>query len=143
MASKKVHIKKRPKPSHVLCDRARKHLMILNILTKHGLCSRVDIAKVAKLNLVTVSNYAENFMRYGIIEQKGVDSSVSGRKPLLLDFNYRAGSVLGVGIAEDFSEVSFVLVDFASNLLEQKIIDLRDRDDVRFACNGSGNYRRT
>lgn len=118
-----VKIKQRDFKDQVLTDKERKNLMILSILTRYGQSSRVDIAKISQYNLVTVSNYSNNFLRNSIIEEKGVDSSASGRKPVLLDFNYRSGFVLGVGVSEDFSKISVVLIDFGCNLLEEYSVD--------------------
>ena len=56
-----------------LSDRERKNLAILDAIKRYGPISRTDISKLIKLNIVTVSNYVNNFIEQGLVIEKGLD----------------------------------------------------------------------
>jgi len=75
---------------------------------KRGPLARTDVAKVTGINIVTVSNYIDNYIKQGLVSQKGLDISTGGRRPLLVELNAEAGYVVGVGmnVAETVSLVT-------------------------------------
>ncbi len=81
-----------------LSERARKNLFILDAIRRRGPISKTDISSLIGLNVVTVSNYVDEFLRQKIVFEKEFDISKGGRRPLLLDLNDQAGYALGVGI---------------------------------------------
>lgn len=82
----------------VLSDRERKNLAILDVIRKSGPVTRTEISKVTKLNIVTVSNYVNNYIDKGLVIEKGFDISTGGRKPTLVELNAKMGHVIGVDI---------------------------------------------
>ncbi|MBI4313346.1 MAG: winged helix-turn-helix transcriptional regulator, partial [Candidatus Omnitrophica bacterium] len=52
---------------HRLSDRERKNLSILDAIKRYGPISRTDISKLIKLNIVTVSNYVNHFIKQGLV----------------------------------------------------------------------------
>lgn len=82
----------------ILSDRERKNLAILEVIRKHGPISRTDISKHTELNIVTVSNYVDNFIEKGLAIEKGFDISSGGRRPALVELNGKAGYVVAVGL---------------------------------------------
>ncbi len=82
----------------VLSDRERKNLAILDVIRKSGPVTRTDISKATKLNIVTVSNYVNNYIDKNLIIEKGFDVSTGGRKPTLVELNARTGNVIGVDV---------------------------------------------
>ncbi len=81
-----------------LTDKERKNLMLLDIIVQKGPISRTDISKESDLNIVTVSNYVNNFIDKGIVVEKGLDVSSGGRKPTLVELDAKGGYVVGVDI---------------------------------------------
>ena len=81
-----------------LTERARKNLFILDAIRRRGPISKTDISSLIGLNVVTVSNYVDEFLRQKLIFEKEFDISKGGRRPLLLDLNPQAGYAVGVGV---------------------------------------------
>lgn len=81
-----------------LSERSRKNLFILDAIRRRGPISKTDISSLIGLNVVTVSNYVDDFLRQKLIFEKEFDVSKGGRRPLLLDLNSQAGYALGVGV---------------------------------------------
>ncbi len=84
--------------SENLTERARKNLFILDAIRRQGPISKTDISSIIGLNVVTISNYIEDFLRQKIVFEKEYDISKGGRRPLLLDLNASAGYAVGIGI---------------------------------------------
>ncbi len=84
--------------SENLSERARKNLFILDAIRRRGPISKTDISGIIGLNVVTISNYIEDFLRQKIVFEKEYDISKGGRRPLLLDLNASAGYAVGIGI---------------------------------------------
>ncbi len=81
-----------------LSERARKNLFILDAIRRRGPISKTDISSLIGLNVVTVSNYVDEFLRQKVVFEKEFDISKGGRRPLLLDLNDQAGYAIGVGV---------------------------------------------
>lgn len=81
-----------------LSERARKNLFILDAIRRRGPISKTDISGLIGLNVVTVSNYVDEFLRHKIVFEKEFDISKGGRRPLLLDLNTSAGYSVGIGV---------------------------------------------
>ncbi|MCX7661274.1 MAG: ROK family transcriptional regulator, partial [Candidatus Omnitrophica bacterium] len=112
----------------VLTERERRNIEILEILRKRGPISRPDISKELGINIVTVSNYIDEFIRHNLVLEKEYDISEGGRRPLLLDLNPAGGVVVGVGL--NLMNMVGVLVDFKGNILTKTQI-ARPRPSVR------------
>ncbi len=82
----------------VLSDKEKKNLLLLDIIIQKGPISRTDISKETDLNIVTVSNYVNNYIEKGLVIEKGFDVSSGGRKPTLVELDAGGGYVIGVDI---------------------------------------------
>ena len=58
-----------------LSERARKNLFILDAIRRRGPISKTDISGLIGLNVVTVSNYVDEFLRHKIVFEKEFDIS--------------------------------------------------------------------
>ncbi len=83
---------------HSLTERERKNVAILDSIKRYGPISRTDISKMTKLNIVTVSNYVNNFIEQGIVIEKGLDISSGGRRPTIVVLNPKSAYVIGVDL---------------------------------------------
>lgn len=81
-----------------LSDKQRKNLSILELVVKHGPISRTDISRQTGLNIVTISNYINEFIEAELIAEKGFDVSTGGRRPTLVELNPKFGYMIGVGL---------------------------------------------
>lgn len=79
-------------------ERERKNLFILDAIRRRGPISKTDISGMIGLNVVTISNYIDEFLRQKIVFEKEFDVSKGGRRPLLLDLNPSACFAVGVGV---------------------------------------------
>src|SRR3989338_8995750 len=100
---------------HHLSDRERKNLAILDAIKRYGPISRTDISKLIKLNIVTVSNYVNNFIEQGLVIEKGLDISSGGRRPTIVVLNPKAAFVIGVDLG--FAAITAVLADLEGNVI--------------------------
>ncbi len=97
--------------------RGRKSLAILEAVRRQGPLTKTDISKLVRLNIVTVSNYVNDFLQKRILLEKDIDVSTGGRRPVLVQLNKEAGYVIGVGF-NLFHSIG-LLVDLEGNILAE------------------------
>jgi len=105
---------------NVLTDHARKNLAILETIRRNKSISRTDISKITKLNIVTVSNYVNNYIDQGLVVEKGLDISSGGRRPTIVELNPKFGYVVGVDLG--LKRISAVLTDLETNILAKAVM---------------------
>ncbi len=104
---------------HKLSDRQRRNLEILDIIRKNRLISRAEISKLTGINIVTVSNYIDTYLKKGLVFERGLDISTGGRRPELVEINPRYGYVLGVDLGPlnvAFAPMQVVAADFTTRI---------------------------
>lgn len=100
---------------HTLTERERKNVSILEAVKRYGPISRTDISKLTKLNIVTVSNYVNNFIEQGLVIEKGLDISSGGRRPTIVVLNPKSSYVVGVDLG--VFHVRTVLADLEGSIV--------------------------
>lgn len=98
-----------------LSEKEKRNINILDILRRFGPISRPDISKEMGINVVTVSNYIDDFIKHNLVYEKELDVSEGGRRPTLLDLNQRAGYIIGVGL--NLTNMVGLLVDLKGNIV--------------------------
>ncbi len=98
-----------------LTEKERRNIDILEILRRQGPISRPDISKEIGINVVTISNYVDDFIKHNLVYEKELDVSEGGRRPVLLDLNPQGGYVVGVGL--NLMNVVGLLVDLKGNII--------------------------
>jgi N-acetylglucosamine repressor len=111
-----------------LSEKEKRNIDILEILRKHGPISRPDISKEMGINVVTISNYIDEFIKRNLVYEKELDVSEGGRRPVLLDLNPQAGFVIGVGL--NLMNMVGLLVDLKGNIVTKTQI-ARPRASVK------------
>jgi len=101
----------------ILTDKERKNLAILETIRKNGPISRTDISKITELNIVTVSNYINHYIKKNLVIEGELDESTGGRKPVLVELNPKAGYIVGVGL--NMLSMVAVLVDLEINVIKE------------------------
>ena len=100
-----------------LTDRERKNLLILEAIRRQKETTKTEISKLTKLNIVTISNYVNHFIKEGLVIEKGFDLSGGGRRPLLLELNPKVGYVIGLGLS--MTNMVGTLTDLAGNVIAE------------------------
>lgn len=105
-----------------LTDRQRRNLEILDTIRKNRLISRAEISKNTDINIVTVSNYIDVYLKKGLVFERGLDISSGGRRPELVEINPRYGYVIGVDLGplnKSSAAMQVVVTDFTSRVLSR------------------------
>ncbi|UCB56797.1 MAG: ROK family protein [Candidatus Omnitrophota bacterium] len=110
-----------------LTDRQRRNLKILDVIRKNRLISRAEISKSTGINIVTVSNYIDTYLKKGLVFERGLDISTGGRRPELVEINPDYGYAIGVDLgplSESPARIAVAAVDFTGRV---KASALRER----------------
>jgi predicted NBD/HSP70 family sugar kinase len=99
----------------VFSEKEKRNIEIFDILRKRGPISRSDISQGMGINVVTISNYIDDFIKGNLVYEKDLDVSEGGRRPVLLDLNPRAGFAVGVGL--NLMNMVGLLVDLKGNII--------------------------
>lgn len=99
----------------ILSDRERKNLDILEVIRRYGPVTRTEISRITKYNIVTVSNYVNNYVKKDLVVEKGLDISSGGRKPTLVELNSRNCFVIGIDIGP--GNIIAALTDLSLNMI--------------------------
>jgi len=99
----------------IFSEKEKRNIEIFDILRKQGPISRSDISQGMGINVVTISNYIDDFIKCNLVYEKDLDVSEGGRRPVLLDLNPRAGFAVGVGL--NLMNMVGLLVDLKGNII--------------------------
>ena len=99
----------------IFSEKEKRNIEIFDILRKQGPISRSDISQGMGINVVTISNYIDDFIKCNLVYEKDLDVSEGGRRPVLLDLNPRAGLAVGVGL--NLMNMVGLLVDLKGNII--------------------------
>lgn len=127
MESKHTLFRNRP-----LTEQERKNWLVLEAIRKSGPLTKTEISRITGLNIVTVSNYVNNYISRGLALAKGFNSSTGGRKPEVVELNSRFGFAMGIdlgvsGLAQP--ETIAVLTDLNGRVVA-KIKKPRPKEDM-------------
>ncbi len=109
-------------------DKEKRNIDILEILRRRGPISRPEISKEIGINVVTISNYIDEFIKHNLVFEKELDRSEGGRRPALLDLNPQGGYVIGVGL--NLMNMVGILVDLKGNIITKTQV-ARPRPSVK------------
>jgi len=83
---------------HRLTEREQKSLSLLELIRQRGPLTRTELSQGTGFNIVTVSNYVGDFIKNGLVVERGFDISTGGRKPVLVELNAKAGFSIGLDL---------------------------------------------
>ena len=109
-------------------EKEKRNIDILEILRRYGPISRPDISKEIGINVVTISNYIDDFIKHNLVYEKELDVSEGGRRPTLLDVNPKACYTVGVGL--NLMNMVGILLDLKGNIITKTQI-ARPRASVK------------
>ncbi|MBI5144022.1 MAG: ROK family protein [Candidatus Omnitrophica bacterium] len=117
-------------------EKERRNLAILDIIRRGREVSRAEISRITHLNIVTISNYIDDYISKGLVIEKGLDVSTGGRRPELLDINPRYGYAVGIDlgaphITEDVYIVG-VIIDSAGKIISKARVKKEEEPAEKF-----------
>jgi len=98
-----------------LTEKEKRSIDILETLRRFAPISRPEISQKLGLNIVTVSNYIEEFIKNKLVLEKELDISEGGRRPVLLELNSEIAFAVGVGL--NLMNMVGLLVDIKGNII--------------------------
>ncbi|MFH1578350.1 MAG: ROK family protein [Candidatus Omnitrophota bacterium] len=98
-----------------LSEKEKRNIDILEMVRRFGPISRPEISQRLKVNIVTISNYIEEFVKNKIVLEKELDISEGGRRPVLLDLNPQSAFAIGVGL--NLMNMVGILIDAKGNIV--------------------------
>ena len=99
-----------------MTERQVKNFTLLELIRRGGPITRTQLSQQTNLNIVTVSNYVADFIKKGLVVERGLDVSTGGRKPTLVELNATAGYAAGLDLG---------LMDLRQPVLTAVVTDLR------------------
>ncbi|MEK0430549.1 MAG: hypothetical protein RL139_353 [Gemmatimonadota bacterium] len=88
---------------------------VLRLIWDEERISRAEIARRAALSRSTVSEIVETLLATGLVAEAGVGASRGGRRPIVLEFQDGAGTILGIDMGA--SHVAVILTDLRGRVL--------------------------
>jgi DNA-binding transcriptional regulator LsrR (DeoR family) len=88
--------------------------IVLNRIRFHSPVSRAQISVETGLNKATVSAIVDELIQEGFVSEVGQGQSRVGRRPIMLHFNAKVGSVLGVELGVEY--VRIVTTDLSAQV---------------------------
>jgi N-acetylglucosamine repressor len=111
-----------------LSEKEKRSIEMLSVLRRYGPISRPDISREMGINVVTISNYVDDFLKHNLVYEKELDVSEGGRRPTLLDLNPQACYTIGVGL--NLMNMVGLLMDLKGNIITKTQI-ARPRASVK------------
>ena len=95
-------------------------LKVLRFIKNNQKVSRAEISKQYDISKAAVSDIVNRLILQGYVSETGVGSSTKrgGRKPVILNFNQKAGYVIGIEIKRSFARVA--LIDLNTQIYKYK-----------------------
>ncbi len=117
-----------------MTEKEKRNLDILDTIRKKREVSRAEISKLTGLNIVTVSNYVNAYIKKGLVHEMGLDISTGGRRPELLrlnkEYNYSIGVDLGAPHIVEDTHLIACLLDMSSKVIaKEKIKKIEEPQD--------------
>lgn len=97
--------------------------LVINEIRMNGPISRTDISKNLNLGLSTVTNIVEELENQNLVHEVGEADSTGGRKPILLEFNYNYGYIIGIKIEEN--NLIFALTNLKREIIEKRVVPFK------------------
>ena len=88
---------------------------VLRLIWREHRISRADIARRTGLSRSTVTEIVDDLLPTGLVAEVGVGQSQGGRPPIVLEFQYDAGCILGVDMGA--AHIAVALIDLRGEVL--------------------------
>ena len=88
---------------------------VLRLIWREHRISRADIARRTGLSRSTVTEIVDELLPTGLVAEVGIGPSQGGRPPIVLEFQYDAGRILGVDMGA--AHIAVTLIDLRGQAL--------------------------
>jgi predicted NBD/HSP70 family sugar kinase len=95
--------------------REKNRHLILNLIRKSGSISRVKLAAETGLSTAALTKITSQLLDHGLIREIGLGESSQGRKPILLELNYKACHIIGIDVGR--ISIRACLTDLSGQIL--------------------------
>jgi glucokinase-like ROK family protein len=95
--------------------RQRNLAALLELLRRHGLLTRTELAQLSGLNRATITRLVRELIVAGLVCEDGVQASAGGRPAIPLRLNSQAGIIIGAEIG--YAAISAIVTDFTPTIL--------------------------
>src|SRR3989338_983072 len=109
---------------HKLTEREQKSFQLLELIRQRGPLTRTELSQGTGFNIVTVSNYINEFIKQGLVSERGFDVSTGGRKPVLVELNAKSGFVVGVDLGPNHvakSRITIIMTDLRGQIVHRAV----------------------
>jgi hypothetical protein len=89
---------------------------VLEVIRESGPVTRADVARRLRLSLPTITRIVTGLMSGGLVREHSAGFSRGGRRPTLLEFNFRANLIIGIYIGRNMVGA---LADLNGTILER------------------------
>lgn len=100
--------------------------LVLNTIKENPPLSRAAISEKLGLTKGTISSLVKELLDEQLCYESGPGVSSGGRRPILLNFNEKAGFFIGIDLGVNY--ILSVLADFSGNIINQIKIDYHETD---------------
>jgi len=129
---------------HRLTEREQKSHDLLELVRQRGPLTRTELSQGTGFNIVTVSNYVSDFIKQGLVVERGFDVSTGGRKPVLVELKRDAGYCLGIDLGPmDYPKINMigVITDLKGTVVH-RLVKPRSIESMDQALGRSGELIR-
>lgn len=112
------------KGKNLLDIQAENRSLILRLMKHRQVCARTELAQMSGLKHATITNIINEFIRYGLVEEKGTIAGKKGRRSIGISLDSERYAVIGVSIFRLYAVLG--LFNMRGELLETKKISFRD-----------------
>lgn len=96
--------------------------LVLNLLRKEGICSRVHLAQLSQLKQATITNMVSDFIDWGLVKEVGFLTGNKGRRSIGISINNNDFGILAIRLAR--KNYSIGIFDLSSKSIKLKQIDI-------------------
>ncbi|MGQ9472895.1 MAG: ROK family protein [Candidatus Caldatribacteriaceae bacterium] len=100
---------------NLLDVKVKNRSLVLRLLKKKGLLSRIELARITGLTQPTITNIVNELLSANLLKEVGVSDTPAGRKPILLAVNEQAFYIVAIRFTR--RGFSVALTDLGPNIL--------------------------
>ncbi len=129
---------------HRLTEREEKSFQLLELLRQRGPLTRTELSQGTGFNIVTVSNYVNQFIKQALVLERGFDISTGGRKPILVELHAKSGFAVGIDVGPinvPNSQMVLVITDLRGQMIHRVSMP-RTHDNMDRILQGFGGVIR-
>ncbi len=104
--------------SNLLTVRENNLALLIRLIHKKKVCSRVELSKETGLKQATITNIVNDLIRWGVVAETGFLPGRGKRRAIGISLNQESFRIIGVRLNRKYAQTG--LFDLAGNLLEKK-----------------------